>query len=51
MLNLEKLFSEPETKNEIENFAYFDKDVFFRKATSQYFVFFDRNEVFAKAKK
>ncbi len=29
MLNLEKLFSEAETKNEVETFAHFEKVVFF----------------------
>ena len=52
MLNLKKIFSEAEKKSEVENFAHFEKDVFFRKTTpSQYFVFFDRKEAFAKAKK
>jgi hypothetical protein len=29
MLNLKKLFSEAAKKSEVENFAYFEKDVFF----------------------
>ncbi len=52
MLNLEKLLSEAEKKNEVENFAHFEKDLFFRKMTPfEYFVFFDQKKAFAKAKK
>jgi hypothetical protein len=31
MLNLQKLFSEAGKKSEVENFAYFEKDVFSSK--------------------
>ncbi len=31
MLNLEKLFSEAEKKDEVENFAHFEKNEFFEK--------------------
>jgi hypothetical protein len=45
MLNLKK-------KNKVENLAHFKNDVFFLKnPPSQYFVFFDRTEAFAKTKK
>jgi hypothetical protein len=53
ILNLKKLFSEAEKKNKVENFVHFEKDVFFSRKTTpaQYFVFFYRKEVSAKAKK
>jgi hypothetical protein len=31
MLNLEQLFSEAEKTNKVQNFAHFEKDVFFSK--------------------
>jgi hypothetical protein len=34
MLNLKKIFSEAERRNETENFAYFEKVVFFEKNDS-----------------
>jgi hypothetical protein len=46
------LFSEPEKKNEVENFAYFEKYVFSKKIVSfRLFVFFHLKEAFAGAKK
>ena len=52
MLNLKILFTEAGKKSKVENFAYFEKDVFSRKTTPfEYFVFFDRKKAFAKAKK
>jgi len=52
MLNLKKVFSEAEKKNEVENSTHFGKDVFLKKTTSfEYFVFFDGMEAFTKAKK
>jgi hypothetical protein len=52
MLNLKKLFSEAGKKREVENFAHFCKRcVFLEKRYSQYFVFFDLKEAFAKIEK
>jgi hypothetical protein len=34
MLNMKKIFLDAEKKNEVENFAHFQKDVFFRKNDS-----------------
>jgi hypothetical protein len=40
MLNLEKLFSEAEKKDEVENFAHFEKNEFFEKRQPSSFSYF-----------
>ena len=52
MLNLKKLFSEAEKKNKVENFAHFEKDVFFsQNDILQIFRIFRPEKAFAEAKK
>jgi hypothetical protein len=51
MLNPKKLVFEAGKTNEVENFAHFEKDVFFSKNnTFRVFHIFDRKEAFIEAK-
>jgi hypothetical protein len=48
----EKIFSRAGKKNEAENFAHFEKNLFFEKYdTPSFSYFFDRKQTFANAKK